>query len=149
MGTLIHDIGKIGVPDDILGKPDKLTGEEFEVIKRHPVTGYRMIRDIPFFKDCAPIVRWHHEKLDGKGYPDGLTGSEIPLLVQISTIADMFDAMTSNRAYRGSLGAAKAVEELRKDAMRNIVNPELVEVWVKLLIEDGAYSEPESLRKAA
>ena len=149
MGTLIHDIGKIGVPDDILGKPDKLTVEEFEVIKRHPVTGYRMIREIPFFKDCAPIVRWHHEKLNGQGYPDGLTGSEIPLLVQISTIADMFDAMTSNRAYRGSLGAAKAIEELRKDAQRNIVNPDLVEVWVKLLIVDGAYCEPEMLRKAA
>lgn len=137
MGTLIHDIGKIGVPDEILGKPDRLTKAEFEIIKRHPSTGFRMIRDIPFFTDCAPIVRWHHERLDGTGYPDGLSGSEIPLLVQITTIADMFDAMTSNRAYRRSLGAETAIAELRKDAERNIVNGDIVEVWAKLLIEDG------------
>lgn len=151
MGTLIHDIGKIGVPDDVLGKPDKLTPEEFEIIKRHPVTGYRMIRDIPFFKDCAPIVRWHHERLNGKGYPDGLAGEEIPLLVQISTIADMFDAMTSNRAYRRSLGAEAALAELRKDAERNVVNGELVELWARLLEEDGVIrpAQQEDLPKAA
>ncbi len=137
MGTLIHDIGKIGVPDSVLTKPDKLTDEEFDIIKRHPVTGFNLIRDIPYFKACAPIVRWHHERLNGTGYPDGLRGDEIPLLVQISTIADMFDAMTSNRAYRRSLGVEVAIAELRKDADRNVVNGELVELWASLLKADG------------
>jgi PAS domain-containing protein len=137
MGTLIHDIGKIGVPDSVLTKPDKLTDEEFEIIKRHPVTGFNMIRDIPYFKACAPIVRWHHERLNGRGYPDGLRGDEIPLLVQISTVADMFDAMTSNRAYRRSLGIEVAVSELRKDVKNNVVNGDLVELWIGLLREDG------------
>lgn len=141
MGTLIHDIGKIGVPDSVLTKPDKLTNEEFEIIKRHPVTGFNMIRDIPYFKACAPIVRWHHERLNGKGYPDGLHGEEIPLLVQISTVADMFDAMTSNRAYRRSLGIEVAMAELRKDAAANVVNPDIVAIWETLLREDGVLRE--------
>ncbi len=149
MGTLIHDIGKIGVPDSVLSKPDKLTDEEFDIIKLHPITGFNMVRDIPFFRDCAPIVRWHHERLNGTGYPDGLQGEEISLLVQISTIADMYDAMTSNRAYRRSLGPEVAVAELRKDADRGIVNPELVEIWARLLAEDGILSGTQELPKAA
>lgn len=149
MGTLIHDIGKIGVPDSVLSKPDKLTAEEFDIIKLHPITGFNMVRDIPFFRDCAPIVRWHHERLDGTGYPDGLQGDEISLLVQISTIADMYDAMTSNRAYRRSLGPEVAIAELRKDADRGIVNPELVEIWARLLVEDGILTGTQELPKAA
>ena len=149
MGTLIHDIGKIGVPDSVLSKPDKLTDEEFDIIKLHPITGFNMVRDIPFFRDCAPIVRWHHERLNGTGYPDGLQGDEISLLVQISTIADMYDAMTSNRAYRRSLGPEVAIAELRKDADRGIVNPALVEIWARPLVEDGILTGIEELPKAA
>lgn len=150
MGTLIHDIGKIGVPDDILTKPGALTDEEFQIIKRHPVTGYNMIRDIPFFRECAPIVRWHHERLNGRGYPDGISGDELSVLVRISVITDMYDAMTSNRAYRRSLGTEVALSELRKEADKGGVDGELVEEWARLLKRDGLRLEPSSeYREAA
>gem|GEM_PF-5214896 len=96
MGTLIHDVGKIGVPDAILTKPSGLTPEEFEAIQSHPDVGFRMVEGIPRFRDCAPIVRWHHERLDGTGYPDGLVGDQIPLLVRIATVAGSRRSPTSS-----------------------------------------------------
>lgn len=137
MGTLLHDIGKIGIPDHILTKPSGLTNEEYEVIKRHPVIGANVIQDIPHFKDCVPIVRWHHEQLNGRGYPDGLSGDEIPLLVRIATIADMYDAMTSTRAYRHAMTAQQALDELRKDVMRGRTDPDLVATWEVILRREG------------
>lgn len=137
MGTLLHDIGKIGIPDHILTKPSGLTNEEFEVIKRHPVIGANVIQDIPHFKDCVPIVRWHHERLDGRGYPDGLSGDEIPLLVRICTIADMYDAMTSTRAYRLAMSPLQALDELKKDVLRGSTDPELVATWEVILRREG------------
>ena len=98
-GTL-HDIGKIGVPDAVLCKPGRLTDEEFEAIKRHPVLGYDILRGIPTLDDVLPGVRHHHERWDGMGYPDGLAGEDIPLVARILAVADTFDAMSSNRAYR-------------------------------------------------
>jgi hypothetical protein len=99
-GALIHDVGKIGIPDELLLKPGKLSAEEFETIKLHTVHGANIVADIEMFRDCAPIVRWHHERLDGSGYPDGISGDEIPFLVRVVAVADVFDAMTSDRAYR-------------------------------------------------
>ncbi|MFW5696992.1 MAG: HD domain-containing phosphohydrolase, partial [Fimbriimonadaceae bacterium] len=87
LGTLIHDVGKIGIPDRVLRKPGRLTDEEAELIRQHPVFGANMIQDIGLFQECLPIVRSHHERLDGTGYPDGLRGAEIPLLVRICTVA--------------------------------------------------------------
>lgn len=127
MGTLIHDVGKIGVPDEILTKPSQLSNGEFDIIRAHPVVGYQMIEGIPRFQECAPIVRWHHERLDGRGYPDGLKDNEIPLLVRIASVADAFDAMTSTRAYRRGLTHELAIEELRKDADRGALDGEIVE----------------------
>jgi len=115
-GALMHDIGKIGVPDSILLKPGKLTDEEWEVMRTHPNLGYRMIRNIGFLSDAAPVVLHHHERYDGGGYPDGLAGEDIPIGARIFAIADTFDAMTSDRPYRKALSYEVAREELEKCA---------------------------------
>ncbi|MCH8977752.1 MAG: HD domain-containing protein [Armatimonadetes bacterium] len=114
-GARIHDVGKIGIPDEILTKPGRLTKEEYEAIKQHTITGAKIVGDIEMFRDCVPIVRWHHERLDGSGYPDGLAGDEIPFLVRLVSVADMFDAMTSNRSYRQGLSAVEALTIMARD----------------------------------
>lgn len=148
MGTLLHDIGKVGIPDHILTKPSGLTDEEFAIIKRHPEIGASVLEGIPRFQQCLPIVRWHHEKLNGRGYPDGLSGDEIPQLVRIATIADMYDAMTSTRAYRKAMTPAMALSELKKDVMRGALDPDLVETWELILRRQGLLDEG-SLDQAA
>ena len=100
LGALLHDIGKIGVPDEVLRKPETLTGPEFELIRAHPVIGARILRSIPFLAPHLPIVELHHERPDGEGYPYGLRGDAIPLAARIVHVADAYDAMTSARAYR-------------------------------------------------
>lgn len=144
MGTLLHDIGKLGVPDHILTKPSGLTNEEFEIIKMHPAIGANVIEDIPYFKACVPIVRWHHERLNGRGYPDGLAGDEIPLLVRIATIADMYDAMTSTRAYRKAMSPSAALSELKKDVLRGSLDPDLVAAWEIVLADGGLLNEDQA-----
>ncbi|MBX7134498.1 MAG: HD domain-containing protein [Fimbriimonadaceae bacterium] len=148
MGTLIHDVGKIGVPDEILTKPSQLSNEEFEIIRAHPVVGYQMIEGIPRFQECAPIVRWHHERLDGRGYPDGLKGNDIPLLVRIASVADAFDAMTSTRAYRRGLTHDHAIDELRKDAEKGALDGEIIEV-LAVVIRAQLISDEDLLSDAA
>jgi HD-GYP domain-containing protein (c-di-GMP phosphodiesterase class II) len=133
MGTLIHDIGKIGIPDEILTKPSGLTAEEYDVIKRHSEVGYDMIQGIPMLRECAPIVRLHHERLDGSGYPLGLRGDEIPFLVRISAVADIFDAMTSNRAYRRGLPTRVAIDELRREAGLLRIDSDIVEAFARAI----------------
>lgn len=136
-GALIHDIGKIGIPDALLTKPAALTEEEFSIVKQHPMIGFRMIQGIPIFNECVPIVLWHHERLDGKGYPDRLSGDQIPLLVRITAVADCFDAMTSNRAYRKGMDVERALNLLRADGANGALDPEIVEVLVKVVNRDG------------
>jgi putative nucleotidyltransferase with HDIG domain len=114
LGALLHDIGKIGLADEILRKPGALTSDEFEQIKRHPVLGARILRQVPFFAPHMPIVELHHERPDGQGYPLGLRGDEIPLAARIVHVADAFDAMTSARAYRPARGYPVAIAELRR-----------------------------------
>jgi putative nucleotidyltransferase with HDIG domain len=116
LGALLHDIGKIGIDDDVLRKPGPLTPAEFEAIKEHPVTGARILRSVPFLARHLPIVELHHERPDGKGYPHGLHGNEIPLLPRIVHVADAFDAMTSARAYRPARAASDALQELWRHA---------------------------------
>jgi putative nucleotidyltransferase with HDIG domain len=116
LGALLHDIGKIGVSDHILRKPGPLTADEFEQIKQHPGLGARILRSVPFLARHVPIVELHHERPDGKGYPHGLAGDEIPVLARIAHVADAFDAMTSARAYRPARGSAEALAELWKCA---------------------------------
>ena len=112
MSALLHDIGKISIPDQILLKPGRLTDEEFRVIKRHPLIGYELLKDLPDMETVLPVVRWHHERMDGKGYPDQLRQQEIPLLVRIVGIADAFDAMTSNRVYQKCLSISEVKQQL-------------------------------------
>ncbi len=109
LGAYLHDLGKVKVPHEILNKPGRLTDEEFDTMKRHPVDGVEMLDGIEFPWDILPIVRWHHEKYDGTGYPDGLRGEEIPLNAQLICIVDVFDALTTTRSYRSAMPREKAL----------------------------------------
>ncbi len=115
-GALLHDIGKIGVPEAILNKPGKLTPEEFAIIKQHPEIGERICQPLRFGPEIGPIVRGHHERWDGGGYPDGLVGEAIPLGARIVAVADSFDAMTTDRPYRKALPLEQVWETLRTGA---------------------------------
>jgi len=108
----LHDVGKIGIPDAILNKAARLTAEEFAVVQRHPVIGWQILRRISSFQQVARIVRHHHERFDGTGYPDGLRGTDIPLASRLIAVADSYDAMTSARSYRKSVSAKEAWQEL-------------------------------------
>jgi putative nucleotidyltransferase with HDIG domain len=113
VGASLHDIGKVRIPPNVLNKPGKLTAEEFELVKMHPVWGLEILEDIEFPWLIKPIIRSHHEKMDGTGYPDGLSGDEIPLHAQIVCVADVFDAMTSARSYQDPVSPAEAVAKMR------------------------------------
>ena len=112
LGALLHDIGKIGVPDAVLLKPTALTLAEFDIIKQHPGAGARILQSVPFLIPHLPIVELHHERPDGRGYPHGLRGDEIPIAAHIVHVADAYDAMTSARAYRGARPSGEALQEL-------------------------------------
>ncbi len=113
-GALLHDIGKIGISEQLLNKNGRLTDEEYRIFAAHPVIGENILKTVDFFRPCLPIVRSHHEWYNGNGYPDGLSGDQIDPLVRIVSIADSFDAMTSNRPYRKALPVEVAIEELEK-----------------------------------
>lgn len=113
IGGLFHDIGKIGISDSILLKNGKLTNEEYDEIKTHPIIGKNILSNAAIFQDIIPIVLYHHEKYDGKGYPYGLSDKDIPLLARIVAVADAFDAMTSRRSYRNELDIEYVKEELK------------------------------------
>jgi len=129
LGALLHDIGKIGVSDEILRKTGPLTPAEYEQIKRHPALGARILRQVPFLAPHLPIVELHHERPDGGGYPFGLRGEAIPLAARIVHVADAFDAMTSARAYRAARGASEAFAELQRH-----VDTQFDEVCVEALL---------------
>ncbi len=114
VAALLHDIGKVGIDDRLLKKPGALTQEEFEIMKRHTVIGYEIIRQHHLFREMLPGVRWHHEALDGKGYPDGITGNQIPLMARIISVADTFDRMTSDSPYQTRVEVPKALQNLIK-----------------------------------
>lgn len=115
-GALLHDIGKIGIPEMILNKQGRLTDAEYSAIKRHPVIGTTILRSIDFLDEALHIVRYHHERFDGAGYPEGLMKEDIPFMARIVGVADAWDAMTSNRSYRKALPASVASQELEKNA---------------------------------
>lgn len=112
IGAHLHDIGKIGVPDEVLNKPGRLTDEQFSMIKQHPVIGYHIVSKVNSFCGISGIVRHHHERYDGQGYPDGLVGAAIPLGARIVAVADAFDAMTAPRIYRKSFSPPEALTEI-------------------------------------
>lgn len=130
--ALLHDVGKIGTYDVILDKPGKLTAEEFALVKMHPAKGEEILKPISQLKNVLPVIRHHHENMDGKGYPDGLKGDEIPFLSRIIHVADSFDAMTADRPYRPAPSMEYAVSELKK--YRGIqFDPEAVDAFLKVL----------------
>jgi putative nucleotidyltransferase with HDIG domain len=126
----LHDIGKIGIADKILNKPASLTPEEYELIKKHPVIGESIVAELGLNREQRAIIRHHHERWDGKGYPDGLMGEEVPLLARIVAVADAFDSMTSLRAYRASMSEYDAIEELRANLGRQF-DPEVVMAFLE------------------
>lgn len=128
---LVHDVGKIGVPESVLCKPARLTDNEFEQIKRHPTIGYEIVKDIPDLHDILPGVLHHHERWDGRGYPGNLEGEAIPRMARIMALADTFDAMSSNRAYRSGMPREKVFAEFRNCAGSQF-DPELVEPFLSL-----------------
>lgn len=133
LSALLHDVGKIGVPESILNKPGKLTDEEFDEVKKHPVHGVNILRHIksPRFEAILPGVRHHHEKWDGSGYPDKLGGEDIPLLGRLLAVADVLDALSSDRSYRKGMGFDKTVEIIQKDAGKHF-DPRIAEAAVSL-----------------
>jgi response regulator RpfG family c-di-GMP phosphodiesterase len=132
MGGILHDIGKIGVPDAILNKPEALTEEEFEIMKQHPDCGAKILEGISFLKPAIPYVLYHHERYDGKGYPNRLKGEQIPIQGRLIAVVDTFDAITSDRPYRKSKGFKLAIKEI-KDCSGTQFDPQvakiLVEAW--------------------
>ncbi|MEW6697605.1 MAG: HD-GYP domain-containing protein [Bacillota bacterium] len=131
-GAILHDIGKIGVPEFILNKPGRLSLEEFQTIKAHPTIGAHILSPIDFLKEALNVVLYHHERFDGSGYPEGLRGEAIPYTARLTSIADAWDAMTSQRAYRDALPLNTAVRELQKGAGSQF-DPVMVNVFTKLI----------------
>lgn len=135
IGGLFHDIGKIGIPDSILLKPAKLTDEEYSQIKNHPSIGAHILGSAAIFQDIIPIVKHHHERYDGNGYPSKLKGEEIPYLARIAAVADTFDAMTSRRSYRGPIDVEHVKEEIKRCEGTQF-DPQIAEVFIEILNND-------------
>jgi len=135
-GSLLHDIGKMGLRDDIINKPGPLSPEEWVQMKLHPVVGAQIVEKMEFLTGAIDIVRHHHESWDGKGYPDGLAGTQIPLRARIVTVADSFDAMTTDRPYRKALSFAEAVRRIEESAGIQF-DPDIAKVFVAYVKEKG------------
>ncbi|MEA5000674.1 MAG: GAF domain-containing protein [Endomicrobiaceae bacterium] len=133
--ALMHDIGKIGIADNILSKPGKLSDEEQEVIRKHPSIGHRIIAPVQFLMPVAPMVLYHQEWFDGSGYPEGLSGEEIPLGARIVAVIDAYDAITSNRPYRKALTQEAAINELKKGSGKQF-DPKIVDIFINILSQE-------------
>lgn len=141
--ALLHDIGKIGMPEKILRKEGGLTAQEFSLVQDHPAVGAQILSPVRSFSRCLAGVRHHHERFDGMGYPDGLKGEQIPVAARIILIADTFDSITSDRSYRRARTVEYAVRQLRANAGSQF-DPRIVGAFVGLLAEKRIYGEPES-----
>lgn len=142
IGGLLHDTGKIGVPESILLKPTALTDDEYEIIKQHPLLGFESLKHISYIKDSGVLdmILYHHERYDGSGYPQGLKGTEIPLAARIMAIADSFDAMTSRRGYNDVLDVHYAINEISKNKGTQF-DPEIADVFLNILKSEVDYSQ--------
>jgi len=132
-GGIVHDIGKVAVPDAILLKPGKLTPEEWKIMRQHPVAGESICAPLKSFRFVLPIIRHHHEKLDGSGYPDGLKGDQIPLTARIITVVDIYDAFTTDRPYRGASPREKALELMEQEVRKGWWDPHIFSEFRNLL----------------
>lgn len=138
MMGLLHDVGKIGIPDAIINKTAKLTDEEYAEIKKHPVLGARILENITEFPKLATGARWHHERFDGKGYPDGIAGEDIPKEARIIAVADAYDAMSSRRSYRDVLPQKVVREEMEKGRGEQF-DPVYADIMLAMIDEDTDY----------
>lgn len=138
MMGLLHDVGKIGIPDGIINKTAKLTDEEYDIIKTHPVLGEGILKNITEFPRFVTGARWHHERYDGKGYPDGLAGEDIPVEARIIAVADSYDAMSSRRSYRDVLEQSFIRSELEKGKGTQF-DPVFAEIMINMIDEDTSY----------
>ncbi len=143
MMGLLHDVGKIGVPDEVINKPSRLTDEEFAMIKAHPVIGSKILESIKENPRLATGARWHHERYDGKGYPDGISGEKIPEEARIIAVADAYDAMTSRRSYRGIMPQETVRDEIEK-GIGTQFDPTFARIMISLIDEDKDYTMRES-----
>lgn len=130
--SMLHDIGKVAVPDRILNKPGKLTAEEWVEMKKHPEIGYRIAASSPELSPIAEFILCHHERWDGKGYPQGLSGEEIPLLSRILSVVDSYDAMTENRAYRKAMEKEKVLIEI-KESSGTQFDPKIAAIFIDII----------------
>ena len=147
-GGYLHDIGKVAIPDSVLQKAGPLTADEFEIVKRHTTIGDRLCGNLRLLRMVRPIVRCHHERTDGSGYPDGLAGEEIPLLAQIMGVVDVYDALTTNRPYRPAMSPEDACATLEEEADRGWRRADLVREFTTLC-RSGVLQRPETLEAAA
>jgi putative nucleotidyltransferase with HDIG domain len=136
IASLLHDVGKIGIDDHILRKPGKLSSDEFEIIKKHPEIGFNILKDIKNLENILPIVRHHHEKYDGSGYPDRKNGEELPIDVFIIQLADSIDAMATDRPYRHALTQEQILSEIKRCSGTQF-HPKVVEAYLNVLREEG------------
>ena len=138
MMGLLHDVGKIGVPDEVINKPGRLTDEEFNRIKEHPVIGHKILSNIRKMPELADGARCHHERYDGNGYPEGISGENIPEKARIIAVADAYDAMTSNRSYRGVLPQEKVRAEIEKGKGSQF-DPRFADIMLEMIDDDKDY----------
>jgi HD-GYP domain-containing protein (c-di-GMP phosphodiesterase class II) len=133
-GALLHDVGKIGVPDDVLRKGAELNDREWEAMQKHPLLAGLMVSKVGFLEGALPILLYHHERYDGTGYPFGLQGSAIPLEARIFTVVDAYDAMTSDRPYRDAMPSEAAMDEIRQNAGVQF-DPEVVAAFEQIIVK--------------
>ena len=138
MMGLLHDVGKIGVPDAIINKNGRLTDDEFMAIKTHPSVGADILKNITDYPELMTGARYHHERYDGKGYPEGLSGEDIPEVARIIAVADTYDAMTSNRSYRSAMPQDKVRAEIERCSGSQF-DPRFAAIMLKMMDEDVGY----------
>jgi putative two-component system response regulator len=141
-GALLHDIGKISIPDEILNKPGALTAEEYNIVKGHAATGAHIVEPLHSVRDAVPLIRWHHERLDGRGYPDGIAGDSIPLQVRILSVADIYDSLSSDRPYRAPIPHELCLDMLRDNARGGGLDLRLVSLFSEIVAPIPALAAP-------
>jgi putative two-component system response regulator len=132
LGGYLHDVGKVGIPDSILFKPGRLSDSEWETMRTHPARGEEICKPLKSLQPVLPLIRHHHERLDGTGYPDGLRGNQIPLLARVLQVVDIYDALTNPRPYKQAYSRPKALEILEEEAGRGWRDPEITGLFVRM-----------------
>ena len=140
-GALLHDIGKIGIPDSILKKPGRLTPQEREIVNQHPVLAAELLEGVEYLKSVTDIPLYHHERWDGSGYPHGLKGEEIPLTARVFSVVDVWDAMTSDRPYRDAISQFDAINYISEQSGKHF-DPQVVLIFLKLINESNSQDTP-------